>query len=756
MWPAPNDNASQNPTVAYLIDDIARLPIISNRAQELWLGIQLRAARRMEGQTPQAVLEALAQVYDQLRATADAAWAERIDIGHWADELLAARRNIHGVHHSRLRRLLDWLPVEETDNGSRALIHEAVEWLALLPSELVHDLAQTAGGPDIDWSALFSHAPIDASAAAHAAWAAHQARSARDLLVTGYLRYALRLARNAVGGALDFPDLVQHAFMGLMRAADRFDYRLNARFGTYAVSWMWQSIGRALTDEGSLIRVPVYIYEKLNRLARLAAERDTGRGDPLRDPALLVEAGFAPDRADQAARLVLQTRGILPLDTMAGDYDTQDAVVSLVDQSVAEPETDVSLLRSAIDRVLAHLTPRELEVLELRYGLADGQDRTLEEVGRHYGVTRERIRQIEAKAMHKLRHPRFQKSLNIASRAEVDGPTPYMVPPPLPPDYPIELLVAGAANDGDWTWLDELLSRLPHSHWHAPGRGRAIAGGRVGQLREALLLLGGPAHVARIVETANETAAPNEAIEDVTAYNILIGDERVFLLLGEGVFSLVEWEQARAAEARPRLPYCPLPLPDPPGLDDALFEAVFVGHEFLAGAPTAREFAAHLLRWAGVDALPKTWVQQGVLSTFYLLGLIPYACITGGDNPQLRSTLPQESVHALRRYCLATLTERLAEMRPFWGVLQRVSAARPSEIGELFAEFRPEGLDDSLHRLYVLKSLGAVERLPNGRYRLTALGQTCAAEWAAEQVEPGATDEAVEEFDGDLASWVML
>ncbi|MBP8950432.1 MAG: sigma-70 family RNA polymerase sigma factor, partial [Candidatus Promineofilum sp.] len=264
MWPAPNDNASQNPTVAYLIDDIARLPIISNRAQELWLGIQLRAARRMEGQTPQAVLEALAQVYDQLRATADAAWAERIDIGHWADELLAARRNIHGVHHSRLRRLLDWLPVEETDNGSRALIHEAVEWLALLPSELVHDLAQTAGGPDIDWSALFSHAPIDASAAAHAAWAAHQARSARDLLVTGYLRYALRLARNAVGGALDFPDLVQHAFMGLMRAADRFDYRLNARFGTYATSWTWQSIGRALTDEGSLIRVPVYIYEKLN------------------------------------------------------------------------------------------------------------------------------------------------------------------------------------------------------------------------------------------------------------------------------------------------------------------------------------------------------------------------------------------------------------------------------------------------------------------------------------------------------------
>lgn len=755
MWPAPNDNASQNPTVAYLIDDIARLPIISNRAQELWLGIQLRAARRMEGQTPQAVLEALAQVYDQLRATADAAWAERIDIGHWADELLAARRNIHGVHHSRLRRLLDWLPVEETDNGSRALIHEAVEWLALLPSELVHDLAQTAGGPDIDWSALFSHAPIDASAAAHAAWAAHQARSARDLLVTGYLRYALRLARNAVGGALDFPDLVQHAFMGLMRAADRFDYRLNARFGTYATSWTWQSIGRALTDEGSLIRVPVYIYEKLNRLARLAAERDTGRGDPLRDPALLVEAGFAPDRADQAARLVLQTRGILPLDTMAGESEAPDAA-GPTDQLVAEPETDVAALRSAANRALSYLTQRQREVLELRFGLADGRERTLEEVGRRDGVTRERIRQIEAKALLTLENRRRVGALRLSPHILSRDATWATPQAPLPPVFPIELLVAGAPDDGDWAWLDELLARLPHSHWHAPGRGRAIAGGRVGQLREALLLLGGPAHVARIVETANETAAPNEAIEDVTAYNILIGDERVFLLLGEGVFSLVEWEQARAAEARPRLPYCPLPLPDPPGLDDALFEAVFVGHEFLAGAPTAREFAAHLLRWAGVDALPKTWVQQGVLSTFYLLGLIPYACIAGGDNPQLRSTLPQESVHALRRYCLATLTERLAEMRPFWGVLQRVSAARPSEIGELFAEFRPEGLDDSLHRLYVLKSLGAVERLPNGRYRLTALGQTCAAEWAAEQVEPGATDEAVEEFDGDLASWVML
>ena len=756
MLPGQNDLTSEIDIVAYLIDDIAHLPIISNRAQELWLGVQIRAAQRSIGYTPRAALAALAQAHIHLIDTADDAWAERIDIGRWADELQAARRNIYALRHSRLRRLLDWLPAEDAADSPHALLHETVEWLALLPDDLLHHLVRAAGAPAIDWDALGSHAP-DMAPHDYAAWAAQQARRARDQLVTGYLRYALRLARNAVGGGLDFPDLAQHGFLGLMRAAERFDYRVNARFGTYASSWIWQSIGRALVDEGQLIRLPVHIHERLNRLARLAAQRDTGHGDPLRDPALLAEAGFAEERAEQVARLVLQTQGLLPLDAVVADGDAPDDAVDLAHEPPAEPESDAEALRSAVDRALAHLTSRQREVLELRYGLADGEERTLEEVGRHYGVTRERARQIEAAAMRTLDNRWRSRTLGVSPRILDNGPPWSIARPPLPPVYPVELLTAGAPDDGDWAWLDARLARLPHSDWHANrARHAIIEGGRAGQLRAALLMLGGPAHFTHIIEAANTAAPSVAALEETTGYNTLIAGERLFLLLGEGVFSLVEWEQARAAQPQPRLPCCPLPPPDPPDLADGLFESLFVGRHFLATQPTATEFVAHLLRWAGADPLPKTWLRQGILATYYLLGLIPYVCIAGGDNPRLRSTLPDESVHALRRHCLRTVTERLADMPQFWMVLQRAQAARPIDMGELFAEFRPDGPDDSLQRLAILRSLGAVERLANGRYRLTALGRVCIAEWAAAAIEPGDADQPVGEFDGDLLTWTLL
>ena len=145
MLPGQNDLTSEIDIVAYLIDDIAHLPIISNRAQELWLGVQIRAAQRSIGYTPRAALAALAQAHIHLIDTADDAWAERIDIGRWADELQAARRNIYALRHSRLRRLLDWLPAEDAADSPHALLHETVEWLALLPGAAVLPLASAGG-----------------------------------------------------------------------------------------------------------------------------------------------------------------------------------------------------------------------------------------------------------------------------------------------------------------------------------------------------------------------------------------------------------------------------------------------------------------------------------------------------------------------------------------------------------------------------------------------------------------------------------
>lgn len=351
--------------------------------------------------------------------------------------------------------------------------------------------------------------------------------------------------------------------------------------------------------------MPVHIHERLNRLGRLAAQGDTGQGDPLRDLVLLAEAGFADDRAGQVAHLVLQTRGLLPFDAAAADGDAPGD--ALAHEPPPESESEAEVLRSAVDQALAHLTPRQREVLSLRYGLTDGQERTLEEVGRHYGLTRERARQIEAAAMRTLDNRRRSRTLRVSPRI-LDEDATWSIPrPPLPPVYPVELLTAGAPDDSDWAWLDSLLARLPHSDWHANrARRDIIEGGRAGQLRAALLMLGRPAHFSRIIEAANTAAPAVAALEETTGYNTLVADERLFLLLGEGVFSLVEWEQARAAEPQPTLPTCPILPPDPPDLEDGLFESIFVGREFLAREPTAAEFVAHLLSWAEADPLPKT------------------------------------------------------------------------------------------------------------------------------------------------------
>ncbi len=747
----------------YLFEDIARLPIISNRAQELWLGIQLRATRRLtelgrrsERRTPAAVVQALTAAVERL-----AMGAPTLDpavIGHWAAELLLARQDVYRLQHSRLCRRLDTLAGQAAEDTTAPVIYEAVELLALLPDALLEHLAGTPPHelPDLDaLPALLPH--LDTRE--YVAWVESAARHARQTLVNGYLRYAVRVARGAVGDGLEFPDLVQHGFLGLMRAAERFDYRVNARFGTYAVSWIWQSIGRSVAEEGNLVRLPVHIREKLVRLGRLIAQRDCGHGDPFEDPAFLHEAGFMDDGDNgdiRAAARKIRSLTLLTYDMLSLDDDRRDTeAVPLEDHVVVALPVDRADLASVVERLWAFTTQRQREVLELRYGLKDGQDRTLEEVGQAFGVTRERIRQIEAKALGTLEYRPLHRRLGIGRDVLRDDMAWSISRPPLPPAYPVELLSAANADNDDaqWGWLDPLLERLPHSHWHAARPMPIVDGGRVGQLTRALLAIGGPAHFTRIVEVANEAVAARQAVEQTIAYNILVSDERVFLLLGEGVFSLVEWERARTAESLPQLPFCPVPLPDPPDFEGALFESVFVAHASLAAEPTASDFLDAMLRWAGADPLAKLWQRQGILATYYLLGLLPYVCIAG-SNPRLQSTLPGAGVHELRRYCLQTLTERLVGMPEFWSALRAGQPIRAGEMSARLAELRPDGLDDAARRLRLLSSLGAVVRSSAGYYRLTPLGDACAAAWGREPEGPeGLIERDVEA--GDLLAWSL-
>lgn len=376
-------------------------------------------------------------------------------------------------------------------------------------------------------------------------------------------------------------------------------------------------------------------------------------------------------------------------------------------------------------------------MLTLRYGLADGEERTLEEVGKVFGVTRERIRQIEAKALRTLEN-RVTLGL-LPDLHDLLSESEFLPFQNL--DEKIDLTAQEIFDDSDvsnWSRLTDLLAQLPRSDWI---KGRAVTHGvqRQEQLLSALEQLSMPAHVSDIAEQVN-SAIEGKDLDDNHVYTLMFRDEETFILLGQGIFSLVAWERARASESQPILACCPMPLPDPPDYEDAFFESVLVGQQALSKGLTAVQFTNHMLQWAKVEDTPQKWFVQTILSAYYLVDLIPYVFTFSGENPVLQCTLPTISIQELRFHCLGALTERLVAMPEFWWLLQQHQPARPTDLGEMFADIHPNGLDDTFQRLRLLASLGATQKLKYGEYKLTPLGEECANRWRREVVIEMAID----------------
>ncbi|MPM06928.1 RNA polymerase sigma factor SigA [bioreactor metagenome] len=287
----------------------------------------------------------------------------------------------------------------------------------LLTSEEEVDLAQTISDGTIAVERLQAHAkgddgdfPLTNEDIVELKQLERKGRRAKQRLAEANLRLVVSIAKRYVGRGMLFLDLIQEGNLGLIKAVEKFDYTKGYKFSTYATWWIRQAITRAIADQARTIRIPVHMVETINKVIRVSRQLLQELGHDPSPEEIAEEMNMPVDKVREILKIAQEP---VSLETPIGEEEDSHLGDFIPDEDASEPSEAASftLLKEQLVDVLGTLTPREEKVLKLRFGIEDGRTRTLEEVGKEFNVTRERIRQIEAKALRKLRHPSRSKKL---------------------------------------------------------------------------------------------------------------------------------------------------------------------------------------------------------------------------------------------------------------------------------------------------------------------------------------------------------